>query len=156
MLDLVVSALILLQDYTRRSDCETDGSTVSLNACAHDDLEIEQARMEHYLSVAREAARRGDESSAEFGGPATQQLAYLETSQAAWTAYAEITCTGVYDQYAGGSIRTLMYSGCLREMTQDRTHLIWRNHLTYADSTPPVLPEPIEPASGELVEPVWP
>ena len=156
MLDLIAAVLILAQDGAASPVCQTDGSTLSLNACAQDDLEIEQARMEHYLSVAREAARRGDVSSAEFGGPATQQLAYLEASQAAWNAYAEITCTGVYDQYAGGSIRTLMYSGCLREMTQDRTHVIWRNHLTYADSTPPVLPEPIEPASGELTEPVWP
>ena len=83
MLDLIAAVLILAQDGAASPVCQTDGSTLSLNACAQDDLEIEQARMEHYLSVAREAARRGDVSSAEFGGPATQQLAYLEASQAA-------------------------------------------------------------------------
>lgn len=156
MLELVVAALILSQEAASRPECDTDGSTLWLNACAQQDLEIEQARMEHYLLVARDAARRGDDASAEYGGPATQQLAYLEASQAAWTAYAEITCAGVHDQYAGGSIRVMMHSGCLREMTQDRTRVIWRNHLTFADSTPPVLPEPLDAATPNLAEPRWP
>jgi uncharacterized protein YecT (DUF1311 family) len=156
MLGAIVFALALTQATSAEPACDPDGSTIALNACARQDLDIEQARMEHYLAAAREATRRGDLSSAEYGGPPTQQVAYLTASQAAWTAYAEITCAGVHDQYAGGSIRTLMHLGCLRQMTHERTQVIWRDHLTYADSTPPVLPEPVEPASGPLPEPVWP
>ncbi len=156
MLGAIVFALALTQTSSAGPACDNDGSTIALNACARQNLDIEQARMEHYLAAAREAARRGDLSTAEYGGLPTQQVAYLSASQAAWTAYAEITCAGVHDQYAGGSIRTLMHLGCLRQMTHERTQVIWRDHLTYADSTPPVLPEPSAPALANLPAPIWP
>ena len=156
MLALVSLALLAAQDFTARAECVTDGSTVSLNNCAYEDVQLERARMEHYLAVALEAARSGDAASAEYGGDVTQQAAYLAAAQAAWTAYAEITCDGVYDQWRNGSIRNLMHHGCMSRMIRERTHAIWRDHLTFMDSTPPVLPEPTEPAAADLPAPVRP
>lgn len=104
--------------------------------------------MEQYLLIARERARASDEAPRSFGGPSGQR-AYLSASQAAWTAYARIECEGVDDSFKDGSIRTAMFLGCMIKMTHERTRIIWRNHLTYADSTPPVLPEPIETAAGD-------
>ena len=99
--------------------------------------------MERYLRVAEERALQRDETTRAYGGPSAQR-GYLAASQSAWAAYAEIVCDGVHDGWKDGTIRTIMYLGCMIEMTHDRTRVIWRDHLTYADSTPPVLPEPVE------------
>ena len=74
---------------------------------------------------------------------AMHQAAWLDASQRSWEAYADIRCDGVFDQWKGGTIRTIMTVGCRIEATRQRTHDIWADHLTYADSTPPVLPEPV-------------
>ena len=102
--------------------------------------------MERYLHTARERARTMDEAPRSFGGPSAQR-GYLASSQAAWIAYARIVCEGVDDRFKDGSIHMAMFLGCMIEMTHDRTRVIWRNHLTYMDTTPPILPEPTTQAT---------
>ena len=114
-----------------------------MNACAAEDLSSEEARMRRYFEAAMTRAREGDAQSGEFGEERTHQAAWLDASQRSWQAYADIRCEGVLDQWKGGTIRTLMVAGCRIEATRQRTHDIWADHLTYADSTPPVLPEPV-------------
>lgn len=125
--------------------CNREGSTPEINACAASDLEREEARMQRYLRAAMDRARDADGADRVVGGPSAQR-GYLDASQSAWKAYADIVCNGVLDAWKDGSIRTFMYLGCMTRMTRDRTHLIWRDHLTYADNTPPILPEPVQPA----------
>lgn len=128
--------------------CVRDGSTPEMNACLADDLEQEEARMQRYLTAAEQRARAADEQPRAFGGPSAQR-GYLAASQAAWTAYARIVCEGVDDSWKDGSIHTAMYLGCMIDMTHERTRVIWRDHLTYVDSTPPVLPEPVTPVARD-------
>lgn len=130
-------------------DCDRDGATPEINACFALDLEAEEKRMQQYLQVAMERARESDEADRAFGGPSAQR-GYLDAGQSAWKAYADIVCNGVDDAWKDGSIRTVMYLDCMIRMTRERTHVIWRDHLTYADSTPPVLPEPVRPVSADL------
>lgn len=122
--------------------CVRDGTTIEMNACAFQDLERETARMDRYLAAARLRAAEGDAESATYGEP-TQRQAFLEKSQAAWLAYSTVVCDGVYDQWKDGTIRTVLYLGCRIDMTRQRTHLVWSDYLTFRDSTPPVLPEPV-------------
>jgi uncharacterized protein YecT (DUF1311 family) len=124
--------------------CIRDGNTSEMNVCLAEDLAREEARMHRYLTAAEQRARAADERPRAFGGPSAQR-GYLAASQAAWTAYAGIVCEGVDDSWKDGSIHTAMYLGCMIEMTHERTRVIWRDHLTYMDSTPPVLPEPVTP-----------
>lgn len=124
--------------------CVRDGSTPEINACLADDLAVETARMERYLAAAQDRSREADELPRSWGGPSAQR-GYLASAQAAWTAYARIVCEGVDDSFKGGTIHTAMFLGCMIDMTHARTRVIWRNHLTYMDSTPPVLPEPTRP-----------
>lgn len=126
--------------------CVRDGNTLQLNACVADDLSAEEARMQRYFDAARTRALEGDAQSGEFGEARTQQAAWLDAAQRSWEAYADIRCQGVFDQWKGGTIRTVMIAGCRIAATRQRTHDIWADHLTYADSTPPVLPEPVRPA----------
>ena len=128
-------------------DCTRAMTTPEINACGALDLDRETARMERYLETARQ--RAVDMDAASTGHDATHQTAYLSSTQAAWTAYAEIACAGVYDQWKGGTIRTVMGLGCRIAMTRERTRVVWRDYLTYADSTPPILPEPVGPAERE-------
>lgn len=124
--------------------CVRDGSTPEINACLAQDLAAEQARMDRYLTAAGDRARAIDELPRSFDGPSSQR-GYLAASQAAWTAYARIVCEGVDDSFKDGSIHTAMFLRCMIRMTHERTRVIWRDHLTYWDSTPPVLPEPSVP-----------
>lgn len=122
-------------------DCSKAMTTPEIDACAGLDLQRETARMERYLEAASARARELD-AVADVRDRSHQQV-YLQNAQTAWTAYAAIVCDGVYDQWKGGTIRNAMYLDCKVEMTQERTRAIWRDYLTYADSTPPVLPEPV-------------
>ncbi|WP_420477740.1 lysozyme inhibitor LprI family protein [Brevundimonas sp. FT23028] len=133
--------------------CVRDGSTLELNVCVLEDLRAEEARMQRYFDVAMTRASEGDAESGQFGGERTQQTAWLQASQTAWVAYVESRCAGVFDQWKDGTIRTIVSFGCRIEATRQRTHDIWEDHLTYWDSTPPLLPEPVrtvwEEAQGE-------
>jgi len=48
----------------------------------------------------------------------------------------------LYDWWKGGTIRGAMTLGCRTRITEARTLEVWRNWLTYVDSTPPILPRP--------------
>ncbi|MBA4803090.1 MAG: DUF1311 domain-containing protein [Brevundimonas sp.] len=133
----------------REPACRRDGNTPEINACFAEDLRREEARMEIYLRRAEERAREADELTRAYGGPSAQR-GYLASSQAVWRAYAEIVCDGVHDAWKDGTIRTVMHLDCMTEMTRERTHVIWRHHLTHADGSLPVLPEPVETVADEL------
>ncbi len=122
--------------------CDRGGNTLQMNACVADDLALEQARMQRYLDVAMEQAAVNDSESGELGEP-TRQVELLTAAQAAWIAYADLRCETQWDEVKGGTIRTIVLIGCWIDATRLRTHDIWADHLTYWDSTPPVLPEPV-------------
>lgn len=128
--------------------CDRNGNTLQLNACGVLDLEREEARMQRYLEAAYARAHDSDTADSSYGEP-TQSTAYLQSAQTAWGAYVDIRCQGVYDQWKGGTIRTLMGLGCRIEATRQRTHDIWSDYLADPDSTVPALPEPVASVAEE-------
>lgn len=128
--------------------CDRGGNTLQMNACAVEDLVLEEARMQRYLDHAMEQAAAVDAESGEYGEP-TRQVELLSAAQAAWITYAERRCEAQWDAVKGGTIRTIIFIGCKIDATRQRANDIWSDHLTYRDSTPPVLPEPILTASAE-------
>ncbi len=146
MLIFLLAAALLSQDPEPALDCDKAMTTLDVNACMAKDLATEEAQMERYLEAARTRAAAIDASSVS-DWERTQAATYLKNGQTAWEAYAAIVCDGVYDQWKGGTIRNAMYLGCKIEMTRERPRVIWRDYLTYADSTPPILPEPTDPAT---------
>ncbi|WP_420469790.1 lysozyme inhibitor LprI family protein [Brevundimonas sp. FT23042] len=123
--------------------CVRDGNTLEMNTCAMEDLEAEQARMARYLALARQRAAKTDAESGRYGAQ-TRQVELLNTAQKAWEAYADVRCEARWDEVQGGTIRALVLLSCQIDETRKRTHDIWADHLTYWDSTPPVLPEPTQ------------
>lgn len=146
MISIVVSMLLSSQAIENLpADCSKAESTPEINACGVLDVQSESRRMDQYLAAARDRAAKGDDDSKAYGDP-TRQVDFLDRSQAAWVAYSTLVCDGVYDQWNGGTIRTVMALGCKSAMIRERTQVVWRDYLTYGDSTPPALPEPVGPA----------
>ncbi|HGA9706944.1 TPA: lysozyme inhibitor LprI family protein [Salmonella enterica subsp. enterica serovar Saintpaul] len=59
----------------------------------------------------------------------------------AFKKYRESQCDATYN-YWDGHYKDFKYHECYIKITQNRTHEIWNDFLTYPDSTPPILPEP--------------
>lgn len=89
-------------------------------------------QMQHYLSEAK--ARHNDDK---------KLIELIDVSQKAWLDYQESHCSAVYQYWHDGSIRFIMHPQCLIYTTKARSYDIWREYLTYSDSTPPILPEPV-------------
>jgi uncharacterized protein YecT (DUF1311 family) len=124
-------------------------TTPELGDCSAIGLSLEEARMGQYLDAAKVRAAKADADTS--NSQPTRQVELLAGSQAAWEKYAELRCEAVLEQFGGeGSVRGLVAQGCRIESTRQRTHDIWTDHLTYRDSTPPVLPEPVQTMSEML------
>lgn len=108
-------------------------TTIEVNACLSSGLAADQAGLDRYLAAARGRV------AAEH--PATVPL--FDRAQAAWLAYRDKSCGAAGDFWAGGTIRVARELQCRQRLTRARIHDVWREWLTYPDSTPPLLPEPV-------------
>jgi len=108
-------------------------STPEINACFAGKLEAAEAQMQRYL---RAAVLRHQDS----GDPGI--ALGMESSQEAFEAYRDIACRAVYYRWRDGTIRGLHELTCRIALTDQRTHVIWAQWLTYPDGTSPTLPEP--------------
>lgn len=115
-------------------DCGNPTTTIDINRCASLELQATEAVMQMYL----------DASKAHYAEDPVVVEA-IDGAQDAWLAYRQAHCDAVFATWRDGTIRTLMALDCSRTLTQQRTFEIWQSFLTYADSTPPVLPQPPRP-----------
>lgn len=70
-------------------------------------------------------------------------VSFLAESQKAWRVERETFCQSASELFAEGTVSNAMYLRCVLQQTEKRTHDVWEWHLTYWDSTPPDLPEPV-------------
>ncbi len=111
--------------------CANAGTTIESNECYAGLLESAEARRAEYLEAAQ--ARYPNNVDLQ------QEIA---TAQAAYSEYIDAECGAVYGYWRSGSIRNIMALTCQINLVDRATYNIWRNWLTYMDSTPPLLPEP--------------
>lgn len=50
-----------------------------------------------------------------------EEKAQLKEAQNAWLKYRDANCDFVADQYKGGTMRPMIYAGCLEDVTKKRT-----------------------------------
>ena len=50
-----------------------------------------------------------------------EEKAQLKEAQVAWLKYRDTNCDFVADQYKGGTMRPMIYAGCLEDVTKKRT-----------------------------------
>lgn len=134
MLILLTAALVLVSASAKELDCENAYTTPDTNRCAAIELAAAEVQMEHYLDASLKRHQHDSES-----------VNAIQTAQHVWQQYATNHCDAVYSVWRDGTIRSVMALVCKTELTQQRTHTLWKDFLTYIDSTPPILPEPIAP-----------
>jgi hypothetical protein len=108
-----------------------DGTTIEMNECMSEILARSTERKDQYLAA---ALAHHDES------PDVAKM--IRQSETAAEAYRKQECDALYEDNKEGTIRNYVYLGCAIALVDERTRTIWQNWLTYADSTPPMLPEP--------------
>jgi uncharacterized protein YecT (DUF1311 family) len=67
----------------------------------------------------------------------------LDATQAEWSRYRTMHCGDVYQYWAEGTYRYRASAQCQIDLARSRTHDIWAAYLTFVDSTPALLPEPL-------------
>lgn len=112
-------------------DCDEVYTTLDVNRCMAQEVEAAEQTMASYLAASLERYEEDD-----------VVVASINAAQQQWIAYRDAHCRAVYDLWRDGTIRGAMMLGCQLQTTHERTQTLWRNYLTYMDSTPPVLPEP--------------
>jgi uncharacterized protein YecT (DUF1311 family) len=137
MLTLITTALAV----TTAAPCPGT-TTLQVNACFDARFKESDAILNRYFQAAlRRALKESD------GATAPKQLIQAERS---WVAYRHAECGSVFDYWSGGTIRVTMELDCRIRLTRLRTYTIWRDWLTYPDSTPPLLPRPdVEAVTSE-------
>ena len=130
---VTLAMTMMLQSEVIKPDC--GGSTLEVNACVADKLDRANKALEKYVQAATD--RHTDEN-----GKSDSVALGIQASQSAFEAYRDIECDAVFEDWIGGTIRTVMSLECRLRLTDERTHTVWENWLRYMDSTPPILPEP--------------
>lgn len=115
----------------RSPSCEAATTTYALVQCREQQTEAANAKLNTYLDAARKQA-----TLVQF------DPALIDAEQKAWQAYRDSHCGNLYLRWVSGTIRYEMEANCRLKLTHDRTTDVWRAYLTYADSTPPALPDP--------------
>ena len=110
-------------------------TTPDVERCLAADLARADAELNRYYAAA--TARLVNDRQ-------TAAITQLRASERAWVAYRDAECDAIYKRWSDGTIRGAMALGCRTRVTRARTLAIWRNWLTYPDSTPPLLPRPVD------------
>jgi len=112
-------------------NCDKALNTIEINYCAKVKLDKAEAEMKLYL--AKSIAQYTTDSNI---------VESINIAQSAWQSYSQSQCNSVFTLFRDGSLRVVMTLSCRTKLTQQRTHELWSQYLTYMDSSAPVLPEP--------------
>ncbi|MBV7258488.1 DUF6265 family protein [Erythrobacter crassostreae] len=110
-------------------DC--DGTTIAINECLAGIYKRSKSRQRAYVDAALGSSADGN---------ALGKM--IRASDAAFDAYRSAECDAVYENWKEGSIRNAMWLRCSIRLTDEHTHTVWQNWLTYQDTSEPILPEP--------------
>jgi uncharacterized protein YecT (DUF1311 family) len=117
-------------------------TTLQVNACFKAHFKESDAVLNRYFQAALRRARNESDAAT-----APKQLIEAERT---WVTYRDAECGSVFDYWSGGTIRVTMELDCRIRLTRLRTYTIWRDWLTYPDTTPPLLPRPdVEAVTSE-------
>ena len=131
---LYIYILIFAFSYSAQSkelDCDNALTTIEINVCAGRTLDIAETELKTYIATAEQ--KYASEKNV---------IEALQKSQFAWINYRKSHCHAIYEKWSRGTIRGVMFSSCMLQLTKERTHTIWSDYLKYMDATPPLLPEP--------------
>lgn len=133
----LIALLAMIPVYSYAELCGENKITLAINECLMQKVEVSEQRLAAYLS--RIQKKYSDE-------PKT--LSLLDNSQSMWRSFRKEFCRSVYQEFAEGTVGNSIYARCNLQQTDRRTHDLWEWYLTYWDSTPPDLQEPLMDGDG--------
>jgi len=140
----ILVALALAASPAAPDPCANAVTTLEINTCLASQAAAVEADLNRYYNAAVKRLR------AEKGESVTKVLPELIRAEKAWLAYRDAECGAVETYWEGGTIRGSMVLTCRMSVTRLRIFSIWRDWLTYMDSTPPDLPRPdLKPVLSE-------
>jgi uncharacterized protein YecT (DUF1311 family) len=102
-------------------DCANAMSQADMNQCAYLDFEKADAELNAVYKQAMKAATDNDKQAAEMNEAYVGAVAELKKAQRAWIDYRDGNCEGMSREALGGSMQSMLTSGCQARMTEART-----------------------------------
>lgn len=148
LLALAMASALARREAPATADCPGD-TTPEINQCFAERAEQADRELARYVDAARRRLRRELADSRPTDPRVLKVPGEFDKAEQAWAAYRDAECDAVYDYWSEGTIRDVESLACRIRLTQAHTHSVWRQWLTYMDSTPPILPEPVVPADSQ-------
>lgn len=98
------------------ADCANQVTQLDMNQCAARAFDLADAELNRVYGIAVDYARQID---ANTKGDIEEKL---RIAQRAWITYRDAACESEASQFSGGSIKPMIYSGCLERVTLARTN----------------------------------
>lgn len=135
----LIALFAAIPSHSYAGQCGENRTTLAINECLMQKIEGSEQRLESYLSRIQKKYASGE----------PKIVSLLVESQTSWRSSREKFCRSVYQEFAEGTIGNSVYARCMLQQTDRKTHDLWEWYLTYWDSTPPDLPEPVMDADGQ-------
>lgn len=116
---------------SQNNQCDNPVTSFEVNTCLNVEAQKASQQLEQYYQASLERFKEDEVI-----------VKSLTESRTAWEQYLKSQCSAVWDLWRHGTIRNSEYTRCTITLTKERTHFLWHTYLTFADSTPPLLPEP--------------
>lgn len=113
---LPFACLLLAARPAHALDCQKAETTPELNECAARQQKAVELKLNQTYQQALKSLQQPDTEMDKFS--ATRQK--LIEAQRAWVKFREADCEAVYLQHVSGSIRNLMFTGCLQKHAERR------------------------------------
>lgn len=109
--------LLLFSQDALAVDCDKAVTTLETNECAA----IEQHKVEAQLNdTYKRVIRQLDQADPESDQSIAATKKALIEAQRAWVKFREADCNALYELYRDGTIRTVMYIGCMQAHAEQR------------------------------------
>ncbi|MFG6429112.1 lysozyme inhibitor LprI family protein [Roseateles sp. LYH14W] len=96
--------------------CAAPSNTIEDNACARHRFEAQDRLLNStYQALLKQLPEKNDPP---FTGEGPRAL--LVKAQRRWVAFRDADCAAKHQLYIGGTVRTVVYFGCMRERTEQR------------------------------------
>lgn len=119
MRSLAIALVLILFGYTSaQAGCASRPTTVAMNKCADKAYKSSDRRMNSVYRRAMKAQSGGHKQA-------------LRKAQRSWVAFRDSACKSYSYMGDGGTIRPLLYSHCLTNLTSERTKMLQLQTIGY-------------------------
>lgn len=117
---LASSGIVLAQE-DPPLDCANAMSQADMNQCSYMDFERADKELNAVYKEALKSAVEADKQAAEMNEAYVGAAKALKKAQRAWIDYRDGHCDGVGYEAVGGSMQSMLISGCQARLTEHRT-----------------------------------